>query len=174
MVDLLLFTKLIINLKTKRYTNLMENNKIKNVIFDLDETLIDFCDNLYDEVIPILNYLVDNEYKIYLCSHNEQGEKICNDLNIHHYFFGFSCGYKDSNYKLVNLAELPVSKEDSVFFDDFDEIIESCKKNGWNIIKVNPNNGITWRDIKKVFIHSTNKYESKILKESNELRLNRY
>jgi hypothetical protein len=131
---------------------------IRNVIFDLDLTLTNMSDKLFVEIVPILNYLRNNYYTLYICSHNADAEEILKTLGIHHYFAGFSCGYKDSTYKLVNLAELPVEKYNSVFFDDYEMIVDHCREAGWNMVKVKPS-GVSWKDIKSVFDYPTVKYQ---------------
>lgn len=142
---------------------------IKDILLDLDDTLIDPVDKLFEEAVPILNYFLDSGYTLYLCSHNCDGEKIVKKLGIHHYFDGFSCGYKKrSIYKLVNLAELPVSRETSVFFDDYSVIVNSCRKAGWNMCMVRPS-GISWKDVESVF-GKCNKMSEYQWKHNKELR----
>jgi hypothetical protein len=94
---------------------------------------------------------LESGYKLYICSHNADGEEILKKLGMHHYFSGFSCGYKkESMNKLTNLAELPVERETSIFFDDYPPIIQNCRVHGWNMFQVNPD-GVSWKDIESVF-----------------------
>lgn len=132
---------------------------IESVIFDLDDTLIDMNDHLFSEIVPILNYLQDNNYKLYICSHNIYAERILKLLKIHHYFTQISCGYKDSIFKLDILEDLKLNKETTIFFDSFNDLLWPCKQNGWNIIKINTNIGVYWNDIEKLFSHSTIEYK---------------
>ena len=131
---------------------------IKSVVFDLDDTLTNLYNELFEETVPILNYLKCQGLDLYIASHNGSGEKILEELGIKHYFLGFSCGIKDTSNKLGNLAELPVKRETTVFFDDYGPNVITGRAQGWKFIKVKPS-GVSWENIESVFDEPTESFK---------------
>jgi FMN phosphatase YigB (HAD superfamily) len=131
---------------------------IKSVVLDLDDTLTNLYNELFEESVPILNYLKSLGLSLYIASHNASAEKILEEQGIKHYFSGFSCGVKTTSNKLGNLAELPVERETTVFFDDYEPHVITGRAQGWKFIKVKPS-GVSWENIESVFNEPTTHFK---------------
>jgi FMN phosphatase YigB (HAD superfamily) len=116
-------------------------------IFDLDNTLYNPTTNeLYPDVIHILDYLKSNNIRMFVCSHNCNGKKLLQDHNILHYFEDIAC-YASNITKIPNMKQLilrnNIDIHDIVFFDDIMDNIRDMRQLGIKSVYVmDPNNGI--------------------------------
>ena len=123
---------------------------MKDIIFDLDSTLIDDNFNLFPQVEEILELLSKNNVKMYLCSHNYNGDKIVKKLNIDKYFIDTECEVYNITklpniYKLIKRNNL--KNNNLHFFDDMIENLKDFKKIGINGTLVNPWKGVSMKQI---------------------------
>jgi len=130
--------------------------KYKLVIFDLDLTLL-YAGKLYCEVLYILNFLRTNNVLIALASYNSNAD---GELRYHGIddFFQYIL-YEDWHEKnsldwkhqmlseILSLSGIP--SNESVFFDDNNNNLNTARRLGITAVEVNPKTGVNMELIKE-------------------------
>ena len=131
--------------------------KYKLVIFDLDLTLLD-SSGLYPEVLEILEFLKSNNVLVALASCNASAY---HKLRYHgiEYFFQHVL-YENWNliefidWKYHMLSEIlslsGIPSNETVFFDDNDNNLNTARSLGITPVEVNPKTGVSMELIKKI------------------------
>ena len=103
---------------------------IKLVIFDLDETLIEKFGGLYDDTIPILEFLKQNNICIALASYNQYADAYLCESNIIDFFdyVYFESWYEKLDYKYDMLTTIlektKIPPNQVLFVDDWEKNIQ--------------------------------------------------
>lgn len=119
-------------------------------IFDLDATLWD-GEQLFKDVLPILEYLRKRGDYIYIATFNNNGPGILNRLGILNYFRGGAYGKNHTKFEMIQQIiknmhmRYGLSATNIVFYDDLKKNINevSTKSNGYVNAIYTPN-GLTW------------------------------
>lgn len=127
----------------------------KVYIFDLDDTLYlrnvsDEYKKIYEyELIKFLNKLKNNNKILAIASHNISPRYFLRKMNIDTYFDYIIGEYprKKSDMIVEILKNVNKVKEDVIFFDDLSYNILECKENGIKSIKIDPKNGIEFKNM---------------------------
>lgn len=103
----------------------LRENKIKALILDVDNTLIDYDKNLHEETIKWAKNLKENGIKLYILSNSNKKEKVrtvAEKLKIEYEYFGkkpLKTGFKKVQKKLEEKAENIGVVGDQIFTDIF-------------------------------------------------------
>lgn len=126
---------------------------IKAILLDLDDVLIHegfeppiIC----DETIQVLNYLKENNYKIVLVSHNDNGRTIIDQLNILHYFTGTICYWANTKFfHFISALEiLKLKGEECLLCDDLVSNIQMATTLNIHGLLVDNKFGISLKQLK--------------------------
>lgn len=101
----------------------LKQNKIKALILDVDNTLIDYEKNLDDDIIKWVKELKEKEIKLYILSNSNKKEKVrevAKKLNLEYEYFGkkpLKIGFKKVQKKLQEKSENIGVVGDQIFTD---------------------------------------------------------
>lgn len=101
----------------------LKQNKIKALILDVDNTLIDYEKNLDDDIIKWVKELKEKEIKLYILSNSNKKEKVktvAEKLKIEYEYFGkkpLKIGFKKVQKKLGEKPENIGVVGDQIFTD---------------------------------------------------------
>lgn len=87
---MILYPKVYLNSVTEITLEFLEKNKLKGLILDVDNTLIDFDKKLSQEVIDWCNCLKENKIKMCILSNTnkvEKVKKVANKLQLEYIYF---------------------------------------------------------------------------------------
>ena len=107
-------------------------NKIKLLILDVDNTLIDYYKNLSEEVKQWAKEMKGQGIKLYILSNTnnkEKVEKVAKTLQIPYKHFAMKPLKR--GFKYIQ-KETKIKPENILFIDDSKENIETAKQLGWN------------------------------------------
>lgn len=103
--------------------NFLQKNKIKALILDVDNTLIDYDKNLHEETIKWAKELKQQGIKLYILSNSNKKEKVrtvAEKLQIEYEYFGkkpLKMGFKKVQKKLEEKPENIAVVGDQIFTD---------------------------------------------------------
>ncbi len=130
-------------------------------IFDLDDTLIHEGFNQYsdavrygtacDDTLKILQRLKACKVKTAIASNNYNAAKILRFLNLYEYF-DLIVGHSDNSCKANHLTFIlshfsGIPKSEIVFYDDYQENIETAKSMNIQSVLVDWKTGVNWEDV---------------------------
>lgn len=101
----------------------LEENKIKGLILDVDNTLIDYYRNMSDEVVHWSNYLKENGISLYILSNSNNTDKVtevAQKLKLEYSIFAtkpLKRGFKKAINKLNLKPENIAAVGDQIFTD---------------------------------------------------------
>ena len=119
--------------------------KIKLVIFDLDETLIDQDNKLYNDTLDALHFLKNKNIKIALASYNGCARQTLNRVGISDFFYIIqyvnwqTLKYLDHKYYMLNdIIKLSgIDPESILFIDDNNSNLKTAETLNINTHHVN-------------------------------------
>ena len=124
----------------------------KVIIFDLDDVLIHEGFEPYllcDDVIDVLTYLKNKNYKLAIASHNDDTIEILTKTNLLKYFDyiqGFDDVSKTKHFKNI-IDHFKINYNDCYLFDDLQANIDLAERLGIKCKLVNYITGVTMYDI---------------------------
>ena len=114
---------------------LYEKPKIKLVIFDLDKTLIDDEQKLYEDSLKTIKFLHSKNIKIAIASYNGSAKYILRKLNMIDYFDSVYCvnwqllKFIDHKHNMLStiIKDYEIKPQNILFIDDMELNIKTAK-----------------------------------------------
>ena len=137
--------------------NVNDTKKIKLIVFDLDDTLIqgDRADIVFKDTREIMEKLKEHGYKLGIASHNSHANWYLKKNNLDGYF-DFVQAFDTNNLSkfqhMTNLMnDLNLKKNECILFDDHLEIVADITGHGIPGFLVDYTTGVTLHNVKFLF-----------------------
>ncbi len=126
----------------------------KLAVFDLDETLWDCNNKLYDDAKSILATLNACGIPLYIASFNTDAEETCKLLGIRQYFHDVHFGRDKTKYQMLQeiiKKHTNITETDVAYFDDNIHNINDIKNKSHIVaVHIEGTRGLTWSHITKI------------------------
>lgn len=133
-------------------------SQIELIIFDFDKTLRG--ETIFPQTYDILEYLIENNYKVSIASYNKYSDWFCIRYDIHKYVDFIEGYWANDKIKHINNIikyystkyQLHYQEKNILFVDDTELNLYQVQKLMTNItcLKVDPDTGVQLSDIKRL------------------------